>query len=284
MIIDFHTHIFPDKIAAAVIDKLSKISRTMPFTDGTISGLLNSMQKSGIALSIILPVATNAEQVIKINDSAARINEKFAGGEIFSFGCIHPEFSDFRAELRRIKELGLKGVKIHPVYQGANIDDIKFLRISDRIAELDLILVTHAGLDIGFPNLVRCSPKMILNVVKKIGDFKFVAAHAGGWRNWNEAGEYLADTNIFIDTAFSTGKIYPLAGTNWKAEDLKLLTAEEFLNLVKIFGSERIIFGTDSPWSSQKESAEFIKNLPLSENERKNILGLNGAKLLDICR
>ena len=49
---------------------------------------------------------------------------------------------------------------------------------------------------------------------------------------------------------------------------------------VKIFGAEKILFGTDSPWSSQKESIEFIKNLPLTEVDKNKILGENAAKLL----
>mgnify|MGYP002856500294 CR=1 FL=1 len=280
MIIDMHTHVFPDKIAANVIDKLSRTSKSRAFTDGTIRGLLDSMKNSGVDRSVILPVATNTHQVEKINDSAAALTENFSANGIISFACIHPDFENYRAELSRVKNLGLKGVKVHPVYQGVDIDDKKFLRIFDRAAEFDLIVVTHAGLDIGFPGVERCTPKMIRRVVEAVGEFKFILAHMGGWKNWDEVAEILAGTNVFVDTAFSTGKIPARPDFDWNAADLDLLDAADFMTLEKIFGADKILFGTDSPWSAAAESIEFIKNLPLSDADKSKILGENAAKLL----
>ena len=277
-----HTHIFPDEISAAVIEKLSRVSRTPAFTDGSLSGLKKSMDAAQINLSVILPVATNPRQVEKINSSSAALNEKFFGEGIFSFGCIHPDLSSYREELSRVKNFGLKGIKLHPVYQDTNLDDVKFLRVLDRAAELDLIVVTHAGLDIGFPGVVRCSPRMIRRVLDEVGEFKFVAAHMGGWKNWAEVLELLADKKIFLDTAFSTEKIIPREDFHWDERELKLLDAAQFMTFVKIFGAEKILFGTDSPWTEQKISADFIKNLPLSVDDKNKILGLNAQKLLGL--
>ena len=282
MIIDMHTHIFPNEISAAVIEKLSHVSRTPAFTDGTLSGLKKSMDAAEINFSVILPVATNAKQVEKINSSSAALNEKFSSEGIISFGCIHPDFTNDRAELARVKNCGLKGIKIHPVYQDTNLDDVKFLRILDRAAELNLIVVTHAGLDIGFPGVVRCSPQMISNVLKEVGEFKFILAHMGGWKNWSEVLEILSGEKIFIDTSFSTGKIIPRNDFVWKEEDLKLLTPAEFMEFVKVFGAEKILFGTDSPWTSPKISIDFIKKLPLTDDDRNKILGGNAENLLAI--
>ena len=156
------------------------------------------------------------------------------------------------------------------------------MRILERAAELDLIVVTHTGLDIGFPKVVRCSPQMARQAVKEIGNVKFVLAHMGGWKNWDEAAENLADTKVFLDTSFSTGKIKPLAGTFWQKKDLELMNEEKFLKMFSIFGADRIIFGSDSPWSSQRESLDFIKNLPIDESDKKKILGLNAASLLNL--
>ena len=281
MTIDFHTHVFPDEISAAVIKKLSDVSRTPAFTDGTLRGLKKSMDEAQINLSVILPVATLTRQVEKINSSAAVLNEKFFGDGIFSFGCIHPDFANYREELSRVKNFGLKGIKIHPVYQDTNLDDVKFLRLLARAAELDLIVVTHAGLDIGFPGVVRCSPQMIKKVVETVGDFKFVAAHMGGWKNWDDVLKILGDKKIFIDTAFSTEKIIPRKDFPWDKSELDLLDAADFMNFVKIFGAEKILFGTDSPWTAQKISLDFIKNLPLDEPDKNKILGLNARRLMN---
>ena len=281
MVIDIHTHIFPDKIAASTLKILSGKSHSTPFTDGTLNGLLQSMKKFGVDISVILPVATKPEQVIKINDNAAQINEKFFDAGIISFASIHPDFENFRAELSRIKNLGFKGIKIHPVYQGTNLDDEKFLQIFYRAAELDLIVITHAGLDIGFPNVIRCTPKMARHVVEEIGEFKFILAHMGGWKVWDEVITELADVNVFMDTAFSTGLI-PNAFNFYDAEKVKMLDAENFMKFYKIFGADKIIFGTDSPWMAQNSPMNFIKSLPLDEIDKNKIFGDNATKLLKL--
>ena len=229
MIIDIHTHTFPDKIAAKTVEALSRVSHSRPFSDGSNAGLIKNMRRCGIDRSVILPVATAPRQVSHVNDAAAAVNEKFRADGLFSFGCIHPDHPDFRAELARIKDLGLKGIKIHPVYQGAEIDSPKFLRIIERAAELDLIVITHAGLDIGYPGEVCCSPRMCRRVVDEIGPFRFVLAHMGGWRNWDEVPEYLADTGVYLDTAFSTGSIVPLDDGHYRPEDLPMMDQAEFL-------------------------------------------------------
>jgi predicted TIM-barrel fold metal-dependent hydrolase len=280
-VIDFHTHTFPDKIARKAIASLSGKSHSKPFTDGTVKGLKASMQRSGIDRSVILPVATSPDQVEKINTSAALLNQKHKG-TLFSLGCIHPDYEKVEQEMVRIKELGLRGIKIHPVYQNTDLDDPRFLRIFRQAKKLDLVVVTHTGLDIGYPGQVKCSPQMARHVVEKVGIFRFVLAHMGGWRNWNIVPEILAGTGVYLDTAFSTGEIVPLNDGYWNEEQLPMMGEEEMMNLIRIFGSDHILFGTDSPWSSQSESLHFIQDLPLTKVEKEQILCQNARKLLQL--
>ena len=301
MVIDFHTHTFPDRIAAATIAKLSRTAHITPFSDGTKEGLLSSMRESGVDLSVILPIATSPQQTRKINDGAAENNARAAcaglnpGGEdsapckeggagripkVFSFGAVHPDNEDYRSELARAAELGLKGIKVHPFYQDTDVDDIRYLRIFGRAAELGLVVVTHAGADIGYPGAVHCSPDMCRHVVREIGEFRFVLAHMGGWRCWEEVPEKLSGCGVYLDTAFSTGRISPLPDGYWDGKDLSLMGGERVMEYVRAFGADHILFGTDSPWSPQKESREFIEKLPLTPEEQSLILGGNAVKLL----
>ncbi|MBQ6946547.1 MAG: amidohydrolase family protein, partial [Clostridia bacterium] len=204
MIIDIHTHTFPDKIAAAALQKMQGDSHSRTFSDGTRGGLLRSMERSGIDCSVVLPVATNPAKVSHINDLSLELTEK--EGLIY-FGCMHPDAPNWKEELSRIAEGGLKGIKLHPVYQGADIDDIRFLRILDKAGELGLIVITHAGDDIGFPGVRRCSPRMIRNALSQVGKVKMILAHMGGWKNWQQVQEELADCKVYLDTAFSLGEI-----------------------------------------------------------------------------
>ena len=158
MVIDIHTHTFPDRLAATTIPKLEQASHTRSFSDGTNAGLAASMARAGVNCSVVLPVATAPKQVVHVNDCSAQINERFPETGVFSFGCIHPDFSDYRSELARVASLGLKGIKLHPIYQGVDFDDIRTLRVLDRAAELGLIVLSHAGLDVGFPGVVHVTP------------------------------------------------------------------------------------------------------------------------------
>lgn len=279
MTVDFHTHTFPDKIAAAALTKMQSDSHTRAFTAGTVDALKRSMQKADIQHSVVLPVATNPAKVTSINDLSLQLTER--DGLIY-FGCIHPDMDDADCELKRIASAGLKGIKIHPVYQNTDINDIRFLRILDRCGELGLTVVMHAGDDIGFPGVVRCSPQMTLNAVKQVGDLNLVAAHMGGWRNWDTVADLFTQTKIYVDTAFSLGTLTPLEKDYYSREEQQLLTDEEFCRLVHLIGSKRVLFGTDSPWTDQTVSKEQILILPLSDAEKTDILGKNARKLLNI--
>ena len=284
MIIDIHTHTFPAKIAAHALRTLSNNSHTRPFTDGTISGLKASMTESGVTCSIIQPVATKPEQVRRINDSAMKINAEGESTGIYSFGGIHPFFDDVRGELSRISEAGIKGVKIHPVYQGLNIDDSRYVEILKCAGELGLIVMIHAGWDIGFPGDDSALPVRIARALDMSGNVRVILAHMGGWRNWDEALRLFAGrVNVYVDTAFSLGRFTPNGDGYYPGGDeCEMLRADEFADMVRAFGSERVIFGTDSPWMSQSECVKWIMSLPLSDCEKSMMLSENATELLGI--
>ena len=98
------------------------LSTVISNLDGTAEGLLNSMKDRNIALSVELPVVTNPKSTVKMNDYAAISNEKLGERGYLSFAGMHPDFEDYKGELRRIKSLGFKGIKLHPAYQNCNME------------------------------------------------------------------------------------------------------------------------------------------------------------------
>lgn len=279
MIIDFHTHTFPERIAAAAIGKLQEASRTRAFTDGTAPGLRASMADAGIDLSVVLPVATNPTKVGSMNDLSAQLTGK---DSLVYFGCVHPDMDEAEREVERIAALGLKGIKLHPVYQGVDIDDARFVRILAKAGEMGLVVVMHAGDDIGFPGVVRCSPEMTRRALLQAGPVKLICAHMGGWRNWERVAACLADTSAMIDTAFSLGEITPLKDGDYTPQQRMMLGENAFCQLARAFGSERVVFGTDSPWDSQRAALAGFSALALTESEKENILGGNARRLLGL--
>lgn len=281
MIVDMHTHTFPEKIAVSTIEKLADAAHIMPYCNGTRSDLTASMQAAGIDWSVVLPVATNERQVPKVNDAAAELNRQADQQGVFSFGCIHPDYPQWKAELDRVAQLGLKGVKLHPYYQRTPIDDPKYLRILEYCGQLGLVVVSHAGVDVGFPREVMCSPAMFRNAVRQVGPVKLILAHMGGWYNWDRVIDELADTSVCLDTSFSLGKMVP-RDDHYREEELNLLSGEQFLEIVRAFGAHRIFFGTDNPWGGQRETLELFRKLPFTEEEKQAILGENARQLLQL--
>lgn len=279
MIIDFHTHVFPDKIAAATVTRMREESRLTAFSDGSEAGLTASMRQAGIDLSVVLPVVTNPGKAGRINAySAARSGKN---GLIY-LGGMHPDTPDLAAEMKAAAGLGLKGIKIHPVYQRTDIDDIRFLRLLEAAGEHGLFVVMHAGLDVGFPGQTQADCGKIAHALRQVGPVPLVLAHMGGWKQWEAAETLAAFPNTYIDTAFSLGRIHPSAPGYYKEKDLPLLDEAGFLRIVRAFGAERVLFGTDSPWADQTAALADFMRLPLTEEEKDSIVYKNAGRLLGI--
>ncbi|MCC8098414.1 MAG: amidohydrolase family protein [Eubacterium sp.] len=270
MIIDFHTHTFPDKVAVKAIPKLEKSASIKAFTDGTVKGLAGSMNENGIDISVVVPVVTNPVKAEEINEYAAKTNASYKN--IISFGGIHPDTENYKYLLKKAQSLGLKGIKLHPEFQYTDFDDIRYKRILYFAEELGLITLVHAGFDGSFPDSMHCGIGNILNVIEEIDPKRLVLAHMGGCFLWKDVKKYIAGAEVYFDTAFSFGKKQIVTG---------LLSEEEFIALARAHGTEKILFGTDAPWGEQGEMAEFIKNSALTCEEKESILYKNAIKLLN---
>lgn len=265
MIIDFHTHIFPEEIAERTITKLEKGAHIKAFTDGTLKGLKKSMKDNDITYSVVLPVVTKPSQFETVNAYACSISGKDG---IISFGGIHPDTEDYKIKLEKIREMGLLGIKLHPDYQKTFIDDPKMVRLIQYATELGLIVVIHSGVDIGLPDPVHCTAERAAIMLSQIQqkDTKIILAHTGGFADWDNVENYIAGKNVWIDISYSLGMI----------ED------EQFLRIIRKHGTDRTLFATDSPWSGQRETYEHLLNLEFTEKELNQILFQNAKALLGL--
>ena len=266
MLIDFHTHIFPDKIAASAIQGLSERAQIPPHTDGTLQGLIDAMSRDGVDLSVVLPVATNPAQVEKINRRALEINALFDKTGVISFGAMHPEFSDYKAELRWLRENGFKGIKLHPDYQKCCADDPAIVNIISEAESLGLYTTLHAGIDIGYPDPVHCSPIHAKKLVDTLHPTHVILAHTGGWKQWDAVIELLTDPALYFDISFSFG----------------VITSEQFLTILQQHGSKHLLFGTDSPWDSAAHTLTELNKLALTQEQMDDICYKNACRLLGL--
>ena len=269
MIIDFHTHIFPDKIAAHAVrvleENLEKIQGTPHHAaiPATIDGLRGSMRSNHIDMSVVLPIATSVSQSTSINRFAESIN---GTDGIISFGSLHPMQEDWEETLYDIKEKGLPGIKLHPEYQHFYIDSPQAVRILKKCEELGLLVTLHTGNDAGAPPPYHCMPDRLRRVLDIVSGENIIAAHLGGWAAWDDVEKYLVGTPIYFDTAYTIADI----------------PREQLLRIFENHGYDKILFATDSPWEAQGDTVKYLSGLGIGEENLNKIFSENAKKLLKL--
>lgn len=270
MIIDFHTHVFPEAIAAGTIEKLEAFAHIKAQSDGLLQGLKTSMEEAGVDYSVILPVVTKPSQFRSVNEYAASIHGKDG---IISFGGIHPASEDYQTELEQICAYGLPGIKLHPDYQRVHVTDSRYLKLITCAVDLGLIVTLHAGMDIGLPEEVHCPPEEAIQMLQYVESHaihpeqsKIILAHTGAYAQWDAVEELLVGKNVYFDLAYTFGHI----------------ETEQLLRIIQNHGADRILFATDSPWNDQKADIEALKSLGLTPEEEAAILGENARTLLHL--
>ena len=262
MIIDFHTHAFPEKIAKPTIEKLSYTAGGLiPQTDGTIDGLKAVMKRDGIDKSVVLAIATNEKQQKAVNNFI----KSQESDNIIPFGSVYPWAEDALDELERIKAMGMKGIKFHPEYQNFYVDDEKMKPLYKKASQLGFIILFHAGEDIGFPAPYHATPERLRKAAKWI-DSPMVCAHWGGANMGEEVMKHLCDIPVYFDTAFGYASMP-------KPRAQRILDKK---------GVDWFLFGSDCPWHAPNWDIGMLETLGLSPEEKEKIYHLNAEKLLNI--
>ena len=263
-IFDAHTHAFPDAIATRAMFTLSDKSVLPYFNDGTFSGLAGYEAAGGAEGFLILPIATTPRQTRAVNDwAAAQVGRDGAR----AFGSVHPDCEDLGDQLDHIVELGLPGVKLHPEYQEFAVDEPRMFDVYRALFERRLIICFHAGVDIGYAPPVRGNPARIARVCDAFPEGRVIAAHMGGYRMADEARQTLLNRpNLWMDTSFSAQEMAP----------------EELRDMIRAHGAERVMFGTDSPWTEFGESLRAVTESGLTQTELDLVLYKSAAALLGL--
>ena len=286
MLIDFHTHTFPDELANKVILKIAGDASIRHYTEGTNSSILESMDRAHVDMSVILPVVTKPSHCETINKVAKDVNDRYFP-RLLSFGGIHPDNEDYRKILKDLAESGIKGIKLHPLYQGIAIDDIRNLRIIDCASELGLIVVIHAGKDLSFPGDFA-DPFRISRMLDEVHPEKIVLAHMGSYACWEEVYELLCGRGAYLDTSFSLNPVRPLKDTPEGRDSLAAnpllvspLSRELFRKMVEKNGVDHMLFASDSPWGDQKETFDLVYEC-LDGSEKDAVYYGNALRLLEL--
>lgn len=268
MIIDFHTHVFPPQIAEKTLDVLKANVHNVrghaptAYTTGTVDSLKRSMYENNIDISVVMPIATKPKQTPTINDYA----EEITGGNIISFGSLHPMQEDWEEVLENLAIRGFKGIKIHPQYQNVFVDSAEVVRIVKKAEKLGLYTMFHAGVDIGIPNSELCNPIRLSKLLDEVSGKYLIAAHLGSFEMWDDVEKYLVGSQMLFDISYACSYI----------------ENDQFLRIIKNHGADKILYGSDSPWDSQSNPLKALEQLELTYEEFDMITHKNAMKILNI--
>lgn len=257
-IIDFHAHVFPEDLAPKVVSNLENYYKMPWECKGTVSDIKLSMEEGGVSKSVVFSTPTKPGQVINVNNFLFELKDDPA---FICFGSVHPDYEDCLGEIQRIKDNGLFGFKFHPDFQRFNVDDEKMIKIYEEIGTEYPILI-HCG----DKNTDFSSPYRFAHLLEVLPKHKFVAAHLGGYSEWDMAYKYLVGKNIYFDTSSSMCK----------------LTPKETEDIIKAHGVEKVLFGTDYPAISHKEELEKFLKLRFTDGEFEKMLHGNAENLLNL--
>ncbi|MEI6499935.1 MAG: amidohydrolase family protein [Armatimonadota bacterium] len=254
MIIDCHTHVFPDDVAERAMAALHAAYQAEPVALPTVSGLLAHMRHCGVDRAVLCPVATKPSQVQPINDWLLGLSEE----RLIPFGAIHPHLPDAAGELDRLEQAGVLGLKLQPFFQGFTFDDKRTLSLLEAIGDRFVVLL-HAGDEIFPLPEIQPTPQRLAGLLEQFPKLRLIAAHAGGYQLWDEVEAHLVGRRLLFDISYTTGKA----------------DVAQLGRIIAQHGHERILWGSDFPWQAQDYALEGLRQLGLPEAQETAILSAN---------
>ncbi|MBR2590148.1 MAG: amidohydrolase [Clostridia bacterium] len=260
-VIDAHCHIYPEKIAAKAVEGIGGFYDLKMNEKGMASDMLARGESVGIDKHLIFSVATKPAQVKSINEFIAR-EAQASGGKMIGLGTIHPDSEDMKGDIEHILELGLKGIKIHPDFQAFKLDDYRYLKAYELCAGRLPVLIHTGDFRYDYSNPNRMKP-----LLEIFTDVTFIGAHFGGWSVWEQATQELSGyDNFYVDCSSS----------------FYALTPEVSTKLIRTYGADKVLFGSDYPMWKAENELDYLFSLPLSEAERDLILHKNTEEIFKL--
>ncbi len=275
MLLDCHAHAFADKIADKAVMQLIDYYKIETTNGGRLSDLINAANQAKLDAFVLLVAATKPEQVKPANDWVLQIAAKsqaeleLATGlanvpRIITFGTYHPADPNWPVEVSRLKAAGIKGIKLHPEFQGIDLADPSLEPFFEEVGA-DFALMIHIG-DPKVSSANLSTPRKVAAIIKRFPKLRIIAAHLGGYCFWDEVMEELAGKEIYLDTSSA----------------LPFIPPEILKKIISKHGYSKILFGSDYPLNTPQKELELLDRISwLSTTAKERIYGQNCAELLN---
>lgn len=265
--VDSHVHILPEERRQGFIKYQGE---NCTWAKAELSYYIKHMEEYNIRKAILQP--TNDPYMYysarETNEYMARILEEYPG-KFLAFADINFNGSYILDEAPKdleyaIRELGLHGLKIHPSNLNIDADDLRLVPLLRKAAELKIPVMYHGNPCMtGFHD--NSAPDKINKMIKIFPDIQFITAHMGGVKYldaWSGC--------TWVDISF----VLP--------EFMELYGIEQTNRILRMFGADRLIFGTDYPERNYEEYFSILDKTDFTEEEKKKIAFKNIESILQI--
>ena len=261
-VIDFHTHAFPDELAGRAMARLQEEGSVRAALDGTLSSLLAAMDRAGVERAVLASVATKPTQYRSILDWSLSA----ASDRLVPFASVHPDDPRALEHVREVARAGLRGLKLHPYYQGFALDEERMHPYYAAAREAGLVLLLHAGYDLAFPRDDAADPARTRRVADAFPGLPLVASHLGAWEDWDRVEAHLVGAPVYLDCSYCHLSIS-------RTQARRILLRHP---------ADRLLFGSDAPWGEPGATLEWVRSLDLGEARAEALLAGNAARLLGL--
>jgi hypothetical protein len=261
-LIDVHTHIMHPKIAEKATAQLEGHYGIRPKGTGMAEDLLTRMDTGGIHRAVVHTAATAPAQVIPANNWVLEVKERF--DRFIPFGTVHPGYEKWEQELDRLEERGISGIKLHPDFQGIWLNDPALYPLLEAVQGRFIVMV-HVGDDLPPEKNPSC-PRKLAGVLDKFPGLTVIAAHLGGYRQWDLALEFLAGRDVYVDTSSS----------------LPFIPSDLLAKIVNRHSRERLLFGSDYPLFDPGGEWERLRNDPVFDSGLIREMQRNAQALFEV--
>jgi predicted TIM-barrel fold metal-dependent hydrolase len=261
VIIDAHCHVWPDDIAPKIL--ATQPAGLNPVHDGTVDGLRRTLDAAGIDHAMCLGIAGVAKNVARTNEFIGSVpRDRFT-----PFGTVHPELS-VEDNLKSLLDNGIRGVKLHPLFQDLSLADPRVIDILRGLAAADITVITHAGAGATAEANDRGTPANVRFALDSVPELRLIACHFGGYHLLDDAEELVVGSRAYLETSWP-----PRLGD---------LDRDRIRRLIRRHGADRVIFGSDWPMADPAAEIESVRALGLETHEVDAILGNTLAGILGL--
>ena len=260
-----HAHVFPASLRP----------------EGTIDRLLTLLDACGIEKAVCFaPFPHELETHNQWLAKELRGRERLVG-----FGTLDLRRDDQREQVRRVVDLGLRGLKLHPNAQQFDLLGREAMLAYEAAQEAGLFISFHSGV-----HHYRIEHYKVLKfdeIAWRFPDLRFSMEHVGGWAFFQDAVAVICNNIPFPAVAGRKCRVYGGLTSVFTPDYIRMwyMPPERMMELVRQVGAAQLIFGLDFPYNLEENTKTALKaivKLPISDNEREAILGNNLRQLLGL--